>query len=158
MARVPYLKKSAFFQNFTDKEIAVLAALMDEKQYPINTFMSDEGSIGGAFYLIKKGKVKLSKDLEPIENMPLIILGAGQIFGEFSVIHSTPRFFTIRTIEPTELLILSKEKFEILADKSPKIAFKFLKAAIINASMRFEMLSKEYFNDILLFLLSKGSS
>ena len=157
MARVPYLKKSPFFKDFADKEIAILAALMEEKKYPTNTFMSDEGSLGGAFYLIKKGKIKLSKDLEPIENMPLILLGAGQIFGEFSIIHPTPRFFTIRTIEPTEVLILSKEKFDTLSEKAPKIAFKFLKAAIINASMRFEILSKEYFNDILLFLLSKGS-
>ena len=157
MAKVNYLKRSPLFKNFTDKEIAVLAALMDERFYNINSFIFEEKSPVAALYFVKRGRIKLSKKLPGVENHPLVVLNPGQIFGEFSILHAIPKTYEAKALENVELLVLTKEKFDFLSEKAPSVALKLLKMIVVNMLMRWERISNSYLNDVIIFLFTRDA-
>ncbi len=157
MGKVVYLKKCPVFKELNDKEIAVLAALMEERSYNINSFIFEEGMPVSAFYLIKKGRVKLSRNLPGVENHPLLILGPGQFFGELSLLYATQKVYTAKALENVELLVLTKEKFQYLSEKAPSVALKFIRQLAVNTLMRWDIIAKNYLDDIFLCLIKKES-
>lgn len=68
-----------------------------------------EGDAGDCAYIIEKGRVLvfLSKDKEEI---PLNILGEGEIFGEMSLIDNQNRSASVRALEDVRLAIVTKQQ------------------------------------------------
>lgn len=69
----------------------------------------NEGDAGDCAYIIEKGRVLvyLSKDKEEI---PLTILGEGEIFGEMSLIDNQNRSASVRALEDVRLAIVTKQQ------------------------------------------------
>ncbi|NUN07054.1 MAG: EAL domain-containing protein, partial [Bdellovibrio sp.] len=68
-----------------------------------------EGDGGDCAYIIEKGRVLvyLSKDQEEI---PLTILGEGEIFGEMALIDNQTRSASVRALEDVRLAIVTKQQ------------------------------------------------
>ncbi|MFS4459900.1 EAL domain-containing protein [Bdellovibrio sp. HCB2-146] len=68
-----------------------------------------EGDPGDCAYIIEKGRVLiyLTRDKEEI---PLTILGEGEIFGEMSLIDSQARSASVRALEDVRLAIVTKQQ------------------------------------------------
>ncbi|KYG61187.1 EAL domain-containing protein [Bdellovibrio bacteriovorus] len=68
-----------------------------------------EGDAGDCAYIIEKGRVLiyLSKDKEDI---PLTILGEGEIFGEMALIDNQNRSASVRALEDVRLAIVTKQQ------------------------------------------------
>ena len=66
-----------------------------------------EGDEGDCAYIIEKGRVLafVTKDKEEV---PLSILGEGEIFGEMSLIDNMPRSASVRALEDARLAIVTK--------------------------------------------------
>ena len=155
MGKITYVKKCPLFKEFTDKEIAVIAALMEERSYNLNSFIFEQGQSVAAFYLIKKGRIKLSRNTPGVENHPLLILQPGQFFGELSLIYSIPKVYEAKALENVELLVLTKEKFQLLSKKAPSVALKLLNQLVINTLMRFQIVTQNYLDDIISCIVIK---
>lgn len=69
----------------------------------------NEGDAGDCAYIIEKGRVLifLSKDKEEI---PLTILGEGEIFGEMALIDNQNRSASVRALEDVRLAIVTKQQ------------------------------------------------
>lgn len=69
----------------------------------------NEGDDGDCAYIIEKGRVLIfvSKDKEEI---PLNILGEGEIFGEMALIDTHPRSASVRALEDVRLAIVTKQQ------------------------------------------------
>ena len=68
-------------------------------------------------YLIKLGKVTLYKDLDGTKQV-IAEMNPGQILGEMALFTGKPRSATAEALEPTELLVIDRETFECLLQKS----------------------------------------
>jgi CRP-like cAMP-binding protein len=68
-----------------------------------------EGEHGDRFYLVRSGKVEIVQDGKVIATR-----AAGEAFGEIALLMNIPRTATVRAAEPTELLTLSADDFEML--------------------------------------------
>lgn len=68
-----------------------------------------QGDLADCAYLIESGRVSiyLEKDGEEI---PLKILGEGEVFGEMSLIDNAPRSASCRTLENCSLIVVTKEQ------------------------------------------------
>lgn len=68
-----------------------------------------EGDTGDCAYIIEQGRVLvfITKDREEI---PLSILGQGEIFGEMSLIDNQSRSASVRALEPVTLRIVTKQQ------------------------------------------------
>ena len=77
----------------------------------------EQGDQGDNFYIIFSGKVSVfSRKPNPISDTfdytYICDLKEGDSFGELSLIYGAPRAATIRTIEPTDLIVISKEVYD----------------------------------------------
>lgn len=69
----------------------------------------NEGDEGDCAYIIEKGRILayLTKDQEEV---PLNILGEGEIFGEMALIDNLPRSASVRALEDVRLAIVTKQQ------------------------------------------------
>jgi hypothetical protein len=65
-----------------------------------------QGEIGGRFYLIERGQVEVLED-----GVFRRTEGRGESFGEIALLREVPRTATVRTTEPTRLLVLERDQF-----------------------------------------------
>lgn len=68
-----------------------------------------EGQMGECAYLIERGRVLIFIDKKGTE-MPLRILGEGEVIGEMSLIDNTPRSASCRALSDCHLVVVTKEQ------------------------------------------------
>jgi CRP-like cAMP-binding protein len=119
-----FLKSNLLFRNFSDQELALIVPIAESRTIHANTMVFAEESIGNALYMIREGHVKVSKDVEGHGNLPLLVLGPGEFFGEMALVRPGPRLVTVKTLETSEFVIFSKEKWDVFLEQEPLIARK----------------------------------
>ncbi len=108
------------FGNLDYLEILELMEHFEERHAAGGEVIFQEGSIGSELYVIVDGSVEIR-----VKGRLLRILEKGSHFGEFALIDLQPRSATIRTREPTHLLVLTLEQFERLKKENPAKALAF---------------------------------
>jgi hypothetical protein len=110
--RVVVLKSLSIFAQTPDEALAELADLLHEMVVQPGDVIVREGEPGDSLYVIVDGKVEVVDD-----NRVLNQLGARAVFGELSMLDSSPRTATIRALEETSLLRLDQTSFyEIMSE------------------------------------------
>jgi hypothetical protein len=94
------LKAVPFFTSLNDRELDVVRAVAAEKSYQKNVVVLTEGEMGDSLYMIQSGKVKVFIGDEDGREIILKILGAGDFFGEMSMIDKQPRSASVTTPRP----------------------------------------------------------
>jgi len=97
------------------------------RTYSPNDFIFHEGDLGNEMFIIQSGKVKITKQLKDGVEKTLVILGPGDFFGEMAVIDKDVRSANAVAIEPSRLIALDEEVFEMHMQTNPKIVKKILK-------------------------------
>lgn len=91
-------------------------------RYGSGAFIFHEGQKGDALHLITKGRVTASAGGGFGEPVTLAVMGVGEAFGEMALIEpDEARTATIRTIEPTETLVLQQADFHELRRRLPAV-------------------------------------
>lgn len=109
------------FITLTEQERLLLEQCFTFKQVPKNYVLVNEGEIANELYFINKGLMRLyyNKDGEHITGF---IFREGLFASSYdSFLQQLPGNQILETIEPCELLCLSKEKMDFLYDELPKI-------------------------------------
>lgn len=121
-----YLQKTNIFSDLTYDDIKDIEKITQlttsQKLQPIYI----EGSLAKNIYIIKTGKVKISKFLPDGKEITLTILGQGDIFGELSLFDDINNH-TAEGLENTDLCTMKKEDFENLLKTKPDLHFKVTK-------------------------------
>jgi CRP-like cAMP-binding protein len=116
LLRVPpeqVLRELTVFAGTGESELRTLAGSARRERLPAGTVVFDVGEPSVAAYLILQGRVELQR-----EGAVSAVLLAGDIFGELSVIHQTPRPGRAVVAEPVVALVLPAEA--ILAVVKPR--------------------------------------
>ena len=87
-----------------------------------------EGEQADNIFLIKNGTVLINQQTESGKELTLRICSSGVIIGENSIFcHILSHSTTAKATEPSELLVLSKEKLEVLFTDQPYLLVDYLK-------------------------------
>lgn len=97
------------------------------RTYDANDVIFREGDLGNEMFIIQSGKVKITKQLNDGAEKILVILGPGDFFGEMAVIDKDVRSANAFAAEPSRLIALDEEVFEMHMQTNPKIVKKILK-------------------------------
>ncbi len=81
-----------------------------------------EDDPGDRMYLIKSGKIKITKGGGDVEKT-LAYLKEGDFFGEMAIIDESPRSATAIAVDETRLVIIDREAFRNQVKKSPLIEY-----------------------------------
>lgn len=85
-----------------------------------------EGEPGREMFVIQSGKVRLVRNIRGQEKL-LAELGAGEFFGEMSIINDKPRTATATVVEDAQLLVLDPKTFEAMIKANTEIAVRMIK-------------------------------
>jgi cAMP-dependent protein kinase regulator len=88
---------------------------------PEETLIFNGGDPPGSLYLIKSGEVEIFIRNPKGEKVILSILKGGDFFGEIGPLFSKPRTASAKTIQPSELLELTKADLEACLSRFPQI-------------------------------------
>ena len=133
---IKVLKNIYLFKDLNNKELEKILKIAEVEKYPANHVIFKEGDAGDKFYVILKGKIRISKNVEGIGEEALAILEAGSFFGEMSLIDDFPRSADAITNEPVELLTIKKENFDNLLFFDKDLAYTVLWAFLRTLSSR----------------------
>lgn len=116
------LKKVPFFQALGRDGIDFIVERLKFKPYDANEVICQSGDPGDKMYIIINGKVKVVVFSEKDNKENLIAtLGAGDYFGEMSLLTGEPRSASVITTEPSEMFILNKSDFDVIIERFPSI-------------------------------------
>lgn len=106
-----------------------LRALSDKMNYislPSYEYVYKRGEIADIMYIVETGSVGIVID---DDSQPVKILGSGAIFGEMAMFQSHVRNASIRTLQPTFMLSLSKKEYNKLSSAYPMFVDQLQKVA-----------------------------
>ncbi|MCK5542765.1 MAG: cyclic nucleotide-binding domain-containing protein [Desulfobacterales bacterium] len=122
--KILLLKKIDMFSDLTAAELAAIASVTKEMDYPEIRTVIKQDSVGETVFLILDGQVEVIKEKADGETMFLDKIGPGDSFGEMALLENEPRSATIRTTKPSRFLILHKQEFNETVMEYPRIALK----------------------------------
>ncbi|MCK5097954.1 MAG: cyclic nucleotide-binding domain-containing protein, partial [Desulfobacteraceae bacterium] len=125
--KILLLKKIDMFSDLTAAELAAIASVTKEMDYPEIRTVIKQDSVGETVFLILDGQVEVIKEKADGETMFLDKIGPGDSFGEMALLEKEPRSATIRTIKPSRFLILHQQEFNETVMEYPRIALKICK-------------------------------
>jgi CRP-like cAMP-binding protein len=116
-----FLRQVLLFDCLTDDEIEVLARVAGSQNFSKNALVILAEDEGDAFFLIKKGRMKVSVTGNDGREIILSQLGPGEYFGELSLLDGKPRSADVTTLDPSELLVLRRQDFLTVIQKHSAI-------------------------------------
>jgi CRP/FNR family transcriptional regulator, cyclic AMP receptor protein len=114
------------FSKLQRQEQCDLFALMRVEQFEAHQTIFWFGDLGNSLFLINKGSVGVTVPTEDGKEMPLSRLKVGGFFGELGLLDGGPRTATVRALEPTEVLVLSRDQLQVFLRNHPDAAMEIL--------------------------------
>ena len=121
-----FLKKVAIFQDLGDAQLQAVAEMFKERQYKRNEIIFVEEDTGQYMYIVKKGRVKVSRTLPNGRETILTFHKEGEYFGEMSLIDGETAPANVTAVVATTILVLDRKDFSALLE-NPTINSMFLK-------------------------------
>jgi CRP/FNR family cyclic AMP-dependent transcriptional regulator len=121
------LQRVPLFASLSPSQLAELARVARRFNYARDETIFFQEDAGDTFYVILSGQVKVSVTSPEGQEAILVMLDAGEGFGEFALLDDQPRSATIEATQPTEVLSLRKDDFRRLLRQMPDIAIALLK-------------------------------
>ncbi len=105
------LKSVPLFSAFTEQQLVTLLNYVQHRSFPRNVFVIQAGDETDSLYVILSGKVKVLIPDDQGREVILSVMGPHDFFGEMGILDDQPRSASVSTLEPCEMLRLSKAGF-----------------------------------------------
>lgn len=116
------LRSIPLFASVSDADLEVIASHVIERRYPRHATVVEEGLPGDYMYVIREGRVKVTKLSEDGREKILEFLGEGDFFGEMALLDRAPRSASVKTLDASRMLALSRNDFLASMRSSPNLA------------------------------------
>lgn len=113
------------FSQLPRKDLTRLGRAVVERNYKKGDTIVKEGESAVAFFMVTKGKVEVLKG-SGAKKRSLTELGPGSVFGEMALLDGGPRDATVRAVDETECLVLSRWDFVAELRTNPQVAVAML--------------------------------
>ena len=100
------LRENSIFAPLPIATVERLSHDLSPEERPGGEDVIVQGELGDRFYLIESGQVEVFENGTFRRNE-----GPGESFGEIALLRDVPRTATVRTTEPTRLLVLERDQF-----------------------------------------------
>jgi CRP/FNR family transcriptional regulator, cyclic AMP receptor protein len=114
-----------FFQEFSYRELEILAAYLGYNSADSGQILFNEGDPGSYMLILIEGKVSILKSGESGRHL-LSYESKGRIIGEMALLDRERRSATCVADSPCELLSFSHESLDKLKTEHPAVAYRFI--------------------------------
>ncbi len=117
------LKSLPLFANVPDEELAQIAGFAQEVTVDQGRELVREGDFSYEFMAIEEGEAEVTREGGHVAD-----LGAGDFFGEISLVTQRPRTATVTATSPVRALVITERSFKTLLEHQPEIQGKVMSA------------------------------
>jgi CRP/FNR family transcriptional regulator, cyclic AMP receptor protein len=149
--REAQLSRVPFFDGLTPEALAMIAQVTTEESLAYGARLFQYGDPGDKLYIILEGKVRISREVAGMGEEALAVLGAGEVFGEMSLLDESPRSAGALAHERCRLLVITKDAFDDLLFLHKDLAYEVLWSCVRMLASRLRET-----NDKLTFLSTSG--
>jgi CRP/FNR family cyclic AMP-dependent transcriptional regulator len=149
--REAQLAKVPFFDGLTPEALAMIANVTTEENLAYGSKLFQYGDPGDKLYIILEGKVRIYREVGGMGEEALAVLGAGEVFGEMSLLDESPRSAGALAHERCRLLVITKDAFDDLLFLHKDLAYEVLWSCVRMLATRLRET-----NDKLTFLSTTG--
>jgi CRP-like cAMP-binding protein len=110
------------FRGLDARGVAAMAEVGEEVEFAAERPIARQGEIGSGMFIIVDGHVRVVRDGQVVTR-----LGAGEFFGELSVLDGAPRNATVTAEEPTTCLAIATWDAERVMRDEPGVALAVLR-------------------------------
>lgn len=116
------LRGIPLFRRVSEGDLEELATHLIERRFPKNATVVEEGLPGDYMYVIREGRVKVTKASEDGREKIMNFLEKGAFFGDMALLGNETRSASVKTLEESLLLALSRRDFIDLLRQSPDLS------------------------------------
>ncbi len=106
------LKSVPLFASFPDEQLRMLVTVVTRRSAPRASVIMAAGDQIDSLYIVISGRLKVMMGDADGKEVILSLIGPGEFFGEMGLIDDSPRSASVVTIEPCELLSVTKRDFK----------------------------------------------
>lgn len=111
------LYKLPFFETLSKQEINDLIAYVELRKFDEGETIISKGDPGKNLFIVTSGEVEVIGE----EDVKIASLGSGEIFGEMSILTGDPVGATVKVVEPSWILYMSRVDFMHFTKKFPSL-------------------------------------
>jgi transcriptional regulator with AAA-type ATPase domain/NAD-dependent dihydropyrimidine dehydrogenase PreA subunit len=115
------------FNALPPETLSALARNSRHVIYHEHSTIVEQSAPGDYYYIILHGRVLVVRRSETGDDIPLATLGPGEGFGEIALLTGQPRLATVRALERTSLISISKEAFDQVVNSAPWVSQAFIR-------------------------------
>ena len=120
------LRRIPLFAGLDDTELGRLAAVAETVEMDPGAILIREGEAGDAMFVVLAGELAVSKRSGNAD-IPLAVVGPGEVQGELAVLEGRPRTATVRAVGPASLLRIRREALQDVLGRQPELALALLR-------------------------------
>src|SRR3970040_589778 len=105
------LKSVPLFSSFPAEQLRTLVTVVTRRSAPRGSVIMAAGDQIDSLYIVIAGRLKVVMGDADGKEVILSLIGPGEFFGEMGLIDDSPRSASVVTIEPCELLSITKRDF-----------------------------------------------
>lgn len=117
------LQKLPLFRDLNHGEALRLAAICLSRSCAAGTVIVPENALGDSLYVVRSGRVSVDRG-EGASRLHLGEMGAGEIFGEMTLVDDILTQATITAVDDVELFVVPREDLDALLSSDPMLALK----------------------------------
>ena len=105
-----FLLATPFFGGLSDASLDLLVSMLVERRFEVGATVVAEGETGRSMFIVKSGRLAVSKRTSAGSALPISILEPGDFFGEMTLIEMQNRSATVVAESETVLYELTAQK------------------------------------------------
>jgi CRP/FNR family transcriptional regulator len=126
MGREEMLKNVPIFSELGRRDLERLSKLMVPRVVKAGEVIIKEGDQAAGFFVISSGKVEVVRGVDGPSPQVLNTLSPGDFFGEMALFEGFPRNATVRAVEDSECMAMTRWDFMAEMKNHPEIAVSML--------------------------------
>jgi CRP-like cAMP-binding protein len=123
------LRQTYFFSGLPLESLKIFAYLCTREKFREGDFLFQQGEEDGEALCILSGEALLERTAEGA-TQPIRTVGAGEFVGGLTLIGQTRRLYSLRALQETICLVLSRDKFAKTLDQFPEQRHRIFKAVV----------------------------
>ena len=116
-----------FFKGMSARHLDILSKGAVEARFAEGEVIFHEGQAAYQFYLLQQGKVLLEANLPTDDNVPVEILGPGDVLGWSWLFQPYSVHFEARALEPTKAIFLDGARLLVACEQDHDFGYELMK-------------------------------
>lgn len=136
MSTAEFFRSLPLFEGFTDSQLEAVASCCRSMHTPAGGTIFEAGQRSTGAYIVVKGQVEVTLPLPGGHPREIATLGAGEIFGEISLLSPGKRAMGVHATQDTDLLHLEQLGFDALKAQQDPAAYRLIRTVGLTACER----------------------